>query len=158
MKCRSHYLLFFYAFLILSAASCGSGNSEADESVSVHQQDSSGTDVVRKPLSGIVFYRASHILVPNTVSYSDSADLQEDPTYETALDIRRRIEDGRTTYEELFQRYSEDSTGIRAEELPSFTSGGVTEELTAAVRTLGSGEVSPVIVTRFGYHILKRLE
>lgn len=158
MKCHRYHLLFFHAFLILSVASCGSGDSEADGTASAPPEDSSVTEVIRKPESGIAFYSASHILIPSSIPYSDPVVLEDDQAYQTALDLRRQIQEGAVTYRELFHRYSADSTDISAEALPSFTAGGITEELSHAARTLEPGEVSSVIVTRFGYHIMKRLE
>ncbi len=65
---------------------------------------------------------------------------------------------GDQTFEELAQQYSEDVTASEGGDLGYFGRGQMVEEFENAVFDLEEGEVSGIVQTQFGYHIIKLTE
>ncbi len=82
-------------------------------------------------------------------------------TEEAALDQIRDIQDkilsGQVTFEEMAFNHSHCTSAADSGRLPDFTSGAITEELDSTISALEPGEISGIIRTRFGYHLMKRL-
>ncbi len=81
---------------------------------------------------------------------------------EDALQLIRVIQDeilsGQATFEEMAFNYSHCTSAVDSGRLPDFTSGAITEELDSTIFALEPGEISGIIRTRFGYHLVKRLD
>lgn len=74
-----------------------------------------------------------------------------------ANEILERIKKGES-FSNLAQEYSIDGSRRRGGDLGLFGKGMMVKEFEQAAFALKVGEVSPVIKTEFGYHIIKRLE
>jgi len=72
-------------------------------------------------------------------------------------DIQDDILSGQATFEEMAFNYSHCTSATDSGRLPDFTRGAFTEELDSTVFALEPGEISGIIRTRFGYHLVKRL-
>jgi foldase protein PrsA len=83
------------------------------------------------------------------VAYSDSS---KEATYEKACEIRELAVSGEYDFAELASRYSEDT-----EITCSFGKGEMEPNFEAAAFLLETGEVSPVVESESGYHIIKCL-
>lgn len=85
----------------------------------------------------------------NRVSYSESA---KEATYEKACEIRKMAVSGEHEFAELASRYSEDSNVTY-----SFGKGELDESFEKAAFLLETDEISPVVESESGYHIIKCL-
>lgn len=105
----------------------------------------------------IEFLRAAHILITWTASSEDSVSYDD----RNALRVIRNIQDeilfGQAIFEEMAFNYSHCTSAADSGRLPAFTSGAITEELDSTISALHPGEISGIIRTRFGYHLVKRL-
>jgi len=101
--------------------------------------------------------RASHILIrvaPNA-SAEDRAAAKE-----KLEGIRKQIADGKLSFPDAVTKYSEDPTKNRGDEGPGdigffHRKGMMVEPFAKAAFELKKGEVSDVIQTPFGYHLIK---
>ncbi|MDD5448985.1 MAG: peptidylprolyl isomerase [Candidatus Omnitrophica bacterium] len=84
-------------------------------------------------------WRASHILVK---------------TEEEAAAILDELSKG-ASFEELAKTKSQDSSAQKGGDLGYFTKGQMVPEFEEAVTKLEVGQLSPVVKTQFGYHIIK---
>jgi peptidyl-prolyl cis-trans isomerase D len=95
--------------------------------------------------------RARHILIR----------LPKDADAETAEQLREKIDSllekakSGEDFAGLAEANSEDSTASRGGDLGFFERGAMVKEFEEAAFGLEPGEISPVIETRFGYHIIK---
>lgn len=95
--------------------------------------------------------RARHILlrVP-----TDAAEAQRDSVEALAESLRQRAEAGES-FEELAQEYSQDpGSAARGGDLGFFSRGRMVEPFENAAFALDVGEVSPVVESPFGYHVI----
>jgi len=75
---------------------------------------------------------------------------------DNAKDVLKEVEDGDRTFEELAQEYSDDpGSAVQGGELGWFPRGVMVSEFEEAVFALSPGEISGLIKTDFGYHIIK---
>jgi parvulin-like peptidyl-prolyl isomerase len=73
-------------------------------------------------------------------------------------DLRQQILKG-ADFSTLAEQYSEDpGSKSRGGELPMFSRGQMVPEFEAAAFSLGTNEVSEVVTTQYGYHLIKVLE
>lgn len=86
--------------------------------------------------------RCAHILVKNEV---------------TAKEVLDKINKGES-FAKLAEQYSLDGSRRRGGDLGFFGRGMMVKEFENAAFALNKGQVSPIIKTQFGYHIIKRLE
>ncbi len=73
-----------------------------------------------------------------------------------ATEIHERIAKGES-FAKLAEQYSMDGTRKRGGDLGFFGRGEMVREFEQAAFALEVGQVSPVVRTEFGYHIIKRL-
>lgn len=83
--------------------------------------------------------RASHILVK---------------TEQEAKDVLAQLKSG-GSFEELAKKYSKDNSASKGGDLGWFSKGAMVPEFDKAVFGLKEGELSGIVKTQFGYHIIK---
>ncbi len=103
--------------------------------------------------------RVSHILLATM----DQATRQPLPTERREAkrkqidDLLKRAKDGED-FAKLAKEYSEDPGSKERDGEYNFTRGQMVPEFEAAAFSLGVGQISEVVTTQFGYHIIKLLE
>ncbi len=103
------------------------------------------------------FISAAHILITWYTAPADSGSGDERIALRVIRDIQDEILSGQVTFEEMAFNYSHCTSAADSGRLPVFTSGGITEELDSTIAALEPGEISGIVRTRFGYHLVKRL-
>ncbi len=72
-----------------------------------------------------------------------------------AEEILSKIKTGEKPFAELAQEYSEDITALKGGDLGYFSKGQMVPEFEQAAFNLKPGEISDIVKTQFGYHIIK---
>ncbi len=76
-----------------------------------------------------------------------------------AEEVLEKIKEGKKSFEELAKEYSEDpSTANRGGDLGWFGRGKMVKEFEDAAFSLKKGEISGIVETSYGYHIIKVLD
>ena len=147
-----------FFLLLLCISSCGfREDTEVDFSQDDYMTvDSSSIDGTATP-EGAEYYSAAHILITWDTFTEDSLPVDEGDALNLITDIQERILSGQASFEEMAFEYSRCTSAPDSGRLPSFTKGGISEELDSIITSLEPGEVSGVVRTRFGYHLVKRL-
>jgi len=84
---------------------------------------------------------------------------EKDKAYNKLQDIKTRILDGSDTFESLAEVYSEDPGSGRAGGNLGWTNrGDFVSEFEAAAFSMTNGEISDIVESQFGYHLIKLLE
>ncbi|MCD4777026.1 MAG: peptidylprolyl isomerase [Candidatus Aegiribacteria sp.] len=150
--------IFAAGFVIaLLFASCGVSD-ETDSSGMDDTERVINTDTLPAlpAISEIEYLRAAHILITWNTAKRDTVYYTED-ALETIRNIEDSILSGEAAFEEMAFNYSHCTSAADSGTLPAFTTGGITAELDSAVSALEPGEMSGIIRTRFGYHLVKRM-
>lgn len=92
------------------------------------------------------YIRADHILIMNTTENA----------YETALKILLEIKAG-ASFDEKLREHGEDPGMMSRDTGYFFTKGYMVEPFEKAAYELGENEISEIVVTDYGYHIIRRL-
>ena len=95
---------------------------------------------------------ARHILFKTTESDSEAVRAEKKNQAEQILQLART--EG-SNFKALAKEYSEGPTKEKGGDLGFFTQGRMVPEFDQAVFSLEAGEISDVVETRFGYHIIK---
>jgi peptidyl-prolyl cis-trans isomerase C len=102
--------------------------------------------------------KASHILIAfkgSPAAQKDKPELTEEQAKAKAEDLRKKIVGG-ADFAETAKKESDDTgSGSRGGELGSFGRGQMVPEFETAAFNAKPGEVTPVVRTQFGYHIIK---
>jgi hypothetical protein len=72
-----------------------------------------------------------------------------------AEEVLAEVKKGEKSFEELAGQYSEDGTATEGGDLGYFGKGTMVAEFEQAAFALGKGEVSGLVQTKYGYHIIK---
>ncbi len=89
---------------------------------------------------------------------STSKDLNQD-ALKRAQDVLAQVKEGKKSFEDLAKQYSEDtSTAPSGGDLGLFGKGEMVQAFEDAAFALKAGEVSGIVTTQYGYHIIKVLE
>jgi len=102
--------------------------------------------------------KARHILIApkgSAAAQPGKKELTDDEAKAKAEDLRKQIVGG-ASFEELAKKESDDvGSGARGGDLGSFGHGQMVPEFEQAAFSVKVGEVTPVVKTQFGYHIIK---
>ena len=103
--------------------------------------------------------KARHILIAfkgSPAAQEGKKELTEDEAKAKAEDLRKQIVAGTAKFEDLAQKESDDvGSGSRGGDLGEFARGQMVPEFEKAAFEAKVGDVTPVIRTQFGYHIIK---
>ena len=97
--------------------------------------------------------KASHILIRKKPGAKDK---QIAEAKAKAKDVLRQVKAGKKTFAELAKTNSEDVTKARGGELGWFAKGRMVKPFEEAAWKLKNGQVSNVVETSFGFHVIKR--
>jgi parvulin-like peptidyl-prolyl isomerase len=98
---------------------------------------------------------AAHILISPTDKPGEKATKeQEDAALAKIKDIQKQLNDG-AKFEELAKEHSACPSGKQGGNLGEFRKGQMVPEFEDALLKLKAGEVSDVVKTQFGYHLIK---
>jgi peptidyl-prolyl cis-trans isomerase C len=73
-----------------------------------------------------------------------------------AKDLQKKLNDGKT-FEELARDFSLCSSGANGGDLGEFSKGMMVPQFEKALLLLKENEVSDLVKTQFGFHLIKRL-
>ena len=96
--------------------------------------------------------RASHILICHKESQGCESNLSKEKAKELAESVRKSATPD--NFATLASRYSFDSTGRSGGSLGEITEGSAIPAFEKAAFSLGEGEISDVVETNYGYHII----
>jgi peptidyl-prolyl cis-trans isomerase NIMA-interacting 1 len=110
------------------------------------------------PAPGGEEIRASHVLLGFTGSSRSEATRTKDEARKLAENVRRRALKGED-FQALARELSDDPTAkARGGDLGKFTRERMVKPFSDAAFTLKPGDVSDVVETQFGFHVIKRTE
>jgi len=101
--------------------------------------------------------RASHILLMFRGSARSTATRSQQDAATAIAEIRDQITEG-GDFALLAERYSDCPSSEDGGDLGHFGPGAMVPEFDQAAFALAVGEVSPVVETEFGYHLIKRTD
>lgn len=122
---------------------------EVTNKIRISDEDISSYYLAKKGPSGaqIFEYTLAHIVFSPKTGGDDGALTR-------AKAVEDKLRAG-NAFEKLAEQFSEDPNFTKGGLLGTFKAGEMSKEIDEAVRKLGPGEVSPIIKTGAGYHILK---
>jgi parvulin-like peptidyl-prolyl isomerase len=101
--------------------------------------------------------RASHILLMYEGSASSSATRSKEEAVTEIGELRAQIEGG-ATFADVARDNSDCPSGAQGGDLGMFGRGQMVPEFETATYAMSVGDLSEVIETSFGYHIIQRTE
>jgi parvulin-like peptidyl-prolyl isomerase len=102
------------------------------------------------------YYRAKHILISFSNYETDGSDGHEE-ALKKAEEVKAMI-DGGANFESLIPEYNEDTAINDSETGYIFTKDVMVKPFEEATKALKVGEISDIVETDYGYHIIKRLD
>jgi parvulin-like peptidyl-prolyl isomerase len=99
--------------------------------------------------------RASHILLMYAGSARSSATRSQEEAKTSIAELKAKI-DGGADFAELARAHSDCPSSEKGGDLGTFGRGQMVGPFEQAAFGMQVGEVSPVVETDFGYHIIKR--
>jgi hypothetical protein len=136
-------LVFALGVIVLSAAACG------------ERKEAEAPKTVQPLPPGSI--RVSHILISYSGVEGTMATRTKDEAESLAQDLLVRIKAGES-FEELAQTYSDDPDSQNQGDLGFLKKGRMVRQFEDAAFSLNVGEVSAIVETRLGYHIIKRTQ
>ena len=101
---------------------------------------------------------AEQYVYAHITKYPEGMDAAKRRTRERLLDMRERIVTGKAQFSTLARMYSVDGAAIRGGELEPTTLNGWVKPFADAVEELKPGQVSEVVETQFGLHIIQLID
>ena len=122
------------------------------------------SDPVDSPFGYLIFHRVSveivsakHILITFDGALRATKKREKKEARKLAEQILEDLKKGKV-FAKLARTYSDGPSGPKGGNLGRFTRGQMVPEFDQAVFNLNPGEVSGVVETQFGYHIIKRVK
>ncbi|MBN1435261.1 peptidylprolyl isomerase [Candidatus Fermentibacterales bacterium] len=101
---------------------------------------------------------ASHILIAYSGAEMATTERTRDEALALIRDLAARISSGGISFEQAAMEHSECPSGSRGGSLGQFGRGAMVSSFEDAAFSLGVGEISDVVETPFGFHLIKRTE
>ena len=79
-------------------------------------------------------------------------------TRERLLDMRERVITGNARFDNLARMYSQDGTALRGGEMDPSPLAGLDPSFAAALENLKPGQISEVVESQYGFHIIQMLD
>jgi peptidyl-prolyl cis-trans isomerase SurA len=96
--------------------------------------------------------RARHILLRL------SAEMTQTVAQSLLVDLKKQIQIGRATFQDLARAYSQDGSAAQGGDLGWANPGMYVPEFEEALNRLAEGEISNPVVSRFGVHLIEMVE
>lgn len=140
--------------MILGVSCAKKEEAEAPEPAETQKQ-AEATKVVQPTPPGSI--RASHILISHEGAPKTGATRTKEEAKQLADELLAKIEaDG--DFEELAEAYSDCPSSAKQGDLGFFRKGQMVKPFDDAVFALEVDEISGIVETQFGYHIIKRTQ
>lgn len=142
--------------------SCGSDGEALQEDVvieegqltEIQQNETESTEDTEPSLPGVM--GAKHILIAYSGSGVAGILRSRADAEVLAGNIRARIINEEMSFEEAAMRYSDCSSADSGGILPDFREGAMVPSFETAVKALEPGDISGIVETNFGFHIIER--
>jgi parvulin-like peptidyl-prolyl isomerase len=100
----------------------------------------------------LVMYKGSRRAAPNVERSKEEAQKR-------ATEAMKKAKDPKNKFEDLVKEYSDEpGAGARGGDLGKFPKGAMVPEFQTALEKLKVGEISELVETPFGYHVIKRTQ
>lgn len=100
-------------------------------------------------------FLSSEVEISEIVFKPEVNDIEKEKASSKLLDIRDRILNGEATFEEMAAKFSADGSAQEGGDLGWASRGTYVPEFEASAYSLEKDEISEVVETEFGYHIIK---
>ena len=94
--------------------------------------------------------RARHILIQVK---PDAGNEEKERAKSLLADIKKQLDSG-AAFEDLAKKYSQDTSAAQGGDLGYFTRGTMVKPFETAAFSLAPGQISEIIETRFGFHLI----
>lgn len=101
---------------------------------------------------------AEQYVYAHITKFPEGIDAAKRRTRERLLDMRERIVTGKTKFSVLARMYSVDPSAIRGGELEPMQAAGFVKPFADALEELKPGQVSEVVETEFGFHLIQLID
>lgn len=150
--------------IMVLAMALMAGCSANEEAETTETADAAKTDAAEKAEEAKVVQpcppgniRASHILISHSGAPRTGAERSQDEAKVLAEEIQGKLESGES-FEELAKAYSDCPSSQKGGDLGFFPKGQMVKPFEDAAFGLEVGDVSGIVETQFGYHIIKRTQ
>ncbi len=101
---------------------------------------------------------AEQYVYAHITKFPDGMEEAKRRTRERLLEMRERIVTGKTKFSTLARMYSVDGSAIRGGELEPMALSGFVQSFADALAELKPGQVSEVVETEFGFHLIQLID
>ena len=101
---------------------------------------------------------AEQYVYAHITKFPDGMDAAKRRARERLIDMRERIVTGKTKFSTLARMYSVDPSAIRGGELEPMQAAGFVKPFADALEELKPGQVSEVVETEFGFHLIQLID
>ncbi|NOY58732.1 MAG: parvulin peptidyl-prolyl isomerase [Calditrichaeota bacterium] len=149
-------MLFAFITLISLSFFFASCSKKKEETTTVKTKTQS--QVLQAPEVPAGQIHAAHILIMYKGSMRAPASVtrSKEEAHKLAKDVLKKIKDG-ADFAEMARLYSDGPSKVRGGDLRTFGRGAMVKPFEDAAFSLKKGEVSGIVETKFGFHIIKRL-